>query len=715
MSVSVLFIMQSLHCHVRTLYRPQTNKDKANDKSTSTDKDASKRSRRDAARLTTSSSSPPASTAATAPSPSSSPMEDTPSTADSQQRTHAILYITVDSSETASQLKQRILSHVFTTTVPALPTTPPQPPSTVSHTASLYYRGCLLRDAELLVQQVQEKGDVYLTAVLTDKPIQPSQSISSNSSSSSSSSSPSTSASSPAAAVSASAGASSSLPSSGSSSSRRAAPPPEQILTDLNRLITSDILNPLLDMGFTRPRAIKALIQNLLNPELAIAWLLEHTDDADIDDPLTPHQLHTIARAFHLIPSPDIDQCIRSGRCTYTVTAERYAAQQYYQCRTCELVGGRGCCVSCARLCHAGHVVEGPIPSESFFCDCGAGVGGVVCRALTGGNESAAGGDGTSGATGGEGGNEEDGMEVEGAKKKEEEARRIKAEEEERSRFVVRVSQPANHTATISDLNPLDFLNTLVPHLAYPPLPRQPIVSHGSLATVHSLLVASDLPAAQQWIGAHAEEVLSAFERHLRTSGSGSDVIEGLVAMLCWVMEWMPLWDERVLDSVGRLIGVSVGWEWRLPLLINVFASPYARPLIGQLPIDKLQPAPVTSASSALSQSLQPAAPLVLYAQLLFNLSLHLTHPVYPLPPALLSALLALLSSPGSDTATADERELVHRLVVQSLLLCVVERGRDVRVGCMAMGLCSGLEPIVARKVENASAFAALLLRVVRL
>ena len=621
-----------------------------------------------------------------------------------------MLCLTVDNTETAAHVKQRVLSHVFSTTAISPPPSS-SPPTAVSHNASLYYRGCLLRDAELLVQQVQERGDVYLTVVLADKPVQPSHFATS---APSSSSSPSTSTSSPSSSTSSSATPSSSLPAS--HSSRRAAPPPEQILTDLNRLITSDILNPLLDMGFTRPRAIKALIQNLLNPELAIAWLLEHTDDADIDDPLTPHQLHTIARAFHLIPSPDIDQCIRNGRCTYTVTAERYAAQQYYQCRTCELVGGRGCCVSCARVCHAGHVVEGPIPSESFFCDCGAGVGGVVCRALTGTGSEAGSGEAASGGAGGAGsGSEEDGMEVEGAKKKEEEARRIKAEEEERNHFVVRASPPSNLTATISDLNPLDFLTTLVPHLAYPPLPRHPLIAHGSLATVHSLLLFSDWPAAQQWVGAHAEELLSAFERHLRGGAGGSDVVGGLVAMLCWVMDWVPLWDERVLDSVGRLMSVNVGWEWRLPLLINIFSSPYARPLIAQLPIDKLQPADTTSASTTFSSTLHPTTARVLYAQLLFNLSLHLTHPVYPLPPALLPALLALLLSPGSDTATGDERELVHRLVVQSLLLCVVERGRDVRVGCMALGLCSGLEPIVARKVESASAFAALLLRVVRL
>ena len=230
---------------------------------------------------------------------------------------------------------------------------------------------------------------------------------------------------------------------------------------------------------------------------------------------------------------------------------------------------------------------------------------------------------------------------------------------------------------------------------------------------MHSLLLSSDWPAAQQWVGAHAEELLSAFERHLH--GGGSEVVEGLVAMLCWVMEWVPLWDERVLDSVGRLMTVSVGFEWRLPLLINIFASPYARPLIAQLSMNKLQPTAASPASSAFSSSFHLVIPRVLYAQLLFNVSLHLTQSTYPLPPVLLPALLALLSHSGSDTVTADERELVHRLVVQSLLLCLVDRGRDVRVSCMALGLCNGLEPIVARKVESASAFAALLLRVVRL
>ena len=633
-------------------------------------------------------------------------MDETPASAEGQQLGNVMLHLSVDVSETALQLKQRVLTQFL-----AAPST--SAPSAQVDIEALYYRGSLLRDAELLVQQVQDTGEVHLIAVLAD------HSRPSHNSSSQPSSSASNPASSPRAAGSLSASSSSSSLPSASNSSRRSAPPPEQVLADLNRLITADILSPLLDMGFTRPRAIKALITNLLNAELAIAWLLEHTDDADIDDPLTPQQLHAIARAFHLIPSPDIDQCIRAGRCTYTVTAERYAAQQYYQCRTCELVGGRGCCVSCARVCHAGHVVEGPIPSESFFCDCGAGVGGVGCRALTGGSapgnasEAGVGGDG---ASGGAEADDEDGMDV-----GEEEARRIKAEEEMQRRFEVRPNPTANLTASINELNPLDFLTALAPHMAYPPLPRAPLVAHGSLATAHSLLLQrSDWPAAQRWVGAHTEELLQAFERHLLGGGGGGgEAAAGLVAMLCWVVEWLPLWQQSVLDSIARLLGgaSSVGWQWHLPLLVNVFASPHARPLIAQLPIAELQPADNDSSISITETSTvtHSTTPRALYAKLLFNVALHCSHPAQPLPPPLLPALLALLSSPGSDATGPSERQAVHLCAVHALLLCTVPRGRDVRVGCLALGLSTGLEPIVARKDETASAFAALLLRVVRL
>jgi len=164
---------------------------------------------------------------------------------------------------------------------------------------------------------------------------------------------------------------------------RPSRPAPESILQDLNRLITPALISPLVDMGFSESRTIKALIINMLNTEIAVQWLIDHSDDPDIDEPLPPSSLLRIAYAYHLIPNPELEQCLSSSICTFTLTQRHYVAQHYYMCHTCQLIGGRGCCGSCARICHAGHQVEGPRPSESFFCDCGAGDGPTPCRALT--------------------------------------------------------------------------------------------------------------------------------------------------------------------------------------------------------------------------------------------------------------------------------------------------------------------------------------------
>jgi hypothetical protein len=38
-------------------------------------------------------------------------------------------------------------------------------------------------------------------------------------------------------------------------------------------------------------------------------------------------------------------------------------------CYDCHLTDGRGACLACARVCHAGHNISAPVNSESFFCD----------------------------------------------------------------------------------------------------------------------------------------------------------------------------------------------------------------------------------------------------------------------------------------------------------------------------------------------------------
>jgi len=67
------------------------------------------------------------------------------------------------------------------------------------------------------------------------------------------------------------------------------APEGEEILE-----VDADALKQLQDMGFTEGRAKKALLLNKMNTSLAMEWLLEHEGDPDIDDPLTPEQLHVL-------------------------------------------------------------------------------------------------------------------------------------------------------------------------------------------------------------------------------------------------------------------------------------------------------------------------------------------------------------------------------------------------------------------------------------
>lgn len=82
-------------------------------------------------------------------------------------------------------------------------------------------------------------------------------------------------------------------------------------------------------------------------------------------------QLYRISRAFGLLrsqPVPEeVEQAIDRGCCTYTVTGNEFTPQQYYLCHTCQLVGGKGCCMSCARSCHAGHKLSVAVRSGSVL------------------------------------------------------------------------------------------------------------------------------------------------------------------------------------------------------------------------------------------------------------------------------------------------------------------------------------------------------------
>nr|QYA18693.1 RING finger family protein [Clandestinovirus] len=58
-----------------------------------------------------------------------------------------------------------------------------------------------------------------------------------------------------------------------------------------------------------------------------------------------------------------------SPSCTKVVTNEEYALQPWFECVTCGLSGGSGCCVKCIDSCHQGHQVI-PRGFSMFFCDC---------------------------------------------------------------------------------------------------------------------------------------------------------------------------------------------------------------------------------------------------------------------------------------------------------------------------------------------------------
>lgn len=70
--------------------------------------------------------------------------------------------------------------------------------------------------------------------------------------------------------------------------------------------INPSILQQLKDMGFSEERSKKALYVNSMNPSRAMEWLLEHEEDADIDDPLTPQQVARVAARVDTF-TPDVN------------------------------------------------------------------------------------------------------------------------------------------------------------------------------------------------------------------------------------------------------------------------------------------------------------------------------------------------------------------------------------------------------------------------
>lgn len=153
-------------------------------------------------------------------------------------------------------------------------------------------------------------------------------------------------------------------------------------------------LRVLLDMGFAEMQARKALLLHGMNPAQAAEWLLQHSDDGEADGPLTPQQAVFIAQLYHRLSRepagpasvpPEVQECIDNGICTFSVTGPEFQPQPWVHCFTCGLIGDKGCCLGCAKSCHAGHRLSPPRAASSFFCDCGAGAAPEFrCRSVRG-------------------------------------------------------------------------------------------------------------------------------------------------------------------------------------------------------------------------------------------------------------------------------------------------------------------------------------------
>ncbi|XP_074628345.1 uncharacterized protein LOC141886183 isoform X2 [Acropora palmata] len=79
----------------------------------------------------------------------------------------------------------------------------------------------------------------------------------------------------------------------------------------------------------------------------------------------------------------EVEKAIESCRCLYQVSGNTcYPMHDFYRCTTCGTSDGFAICVSCVKGCHDGHNVEF-VRRDRFFCDCGAGSSGVLCKLVS--------------------------------------------------------------------------------------------------------------------------------------------------------------------------------------------------------------------------------------------------------------------------------------------------------------------------------------------
>lgn len=70
------------------------------------------------------------------------------------------------------------------------------------------------------------------------------------------------------------------------------------------------------------------------------------------------------------------EKTLASKVCTFISSGSNFMEQHWYFCYTCDLTVSKAA-VLCAKFCHRGHRVVYS-RSSRFFCDCGAGVSGVI-------------------------------------------------------------------------------------------------------------------------------------------------------------------------------------------------------------------------------------------------------------------------------------------------------------------------------------------------
>ncbi|KAJ7388161.1 F-box only protein 11 [Desmophyllum pertusum] len=79
----------------------------------------------------------------------------------------------------------------------------------------------------------------------------------------------------------------------------------------------------------------------------------------------------------------EVEKAIDSCRCLFQVSGNTcYPMHDFYRCTTCGTSDGYAICVSCVKGCHAGHEVKF-VRRDRFFCDCGAGSSGVLCKLIS--------------------------------------------------------------------------------------------------------------------------------------------------------------------------------------------------------------------------------------------------------------------------------------------------------------------------------------------